>query len=128
MSRQEMDEARVLASDEARYQALYAQDCEALGAMLDESYVHTHANGKVDSKAEFLASIRAARYRFVDAARSQQLVRRFGDVWVLNGLTQTRIVVGTLEKTMRNAFVTVWKQDGNDLKLVHWQATALPAP
>ena len=127
MSTKEVETSRVLEADEARYQSLYAQDCEALDAMLDGSYVHTHANGKADSKEQFLASIRAAKYRFVNAVRTQQFVRQFGDVWVLNGITQTTIVVGSQEKTMNNAFVTVWKQEGADLKLAHWQATALPA-
>lgn len=123
----QVTEQLVLDADEARYQALYAQNCEALSAMLDESYVHTHATGKVDTKQEFLTSIRAAKYRFVHASRSQQLVRNFGPIWILNGVTRTTIVVGAQEKTMNNAFVTVWKNEQGSLKMLHWQATALPA-
>ncbi len=119
-------EASVLAADEARYQALYAQDIAALEAMLIDDYVHTHANGKVDDKAAFLASIRAAKYRFVKAERTDQKIRIANTVIVLNGKTKTTIEMGGEMKVMNNAFVTVWTAAESGLKLVHWQATKLP--
>lgn len=117
--------SEVLAADEARYQALYEQDANALRGMLVDDYVHTHANGKVDDKAEFLASIQAAKYRFVNAARTEQQVRIAGPVVVLNGKTKTTLDVGGETKVMNNAFVTVWTQTSGGLKLLHWQATKL---
>lgn len=120
-------QSQVLAADEARYQALYGQDAAALAAMLLEDYVHVHANGKVDDKEAFLASIRAARYRFVHAERSEQCVRVAGAMVVLNGKTKTTLDVGGERKVMNNAFVTVWKETRDGLKLLHWQATKLEA-
>lgn len=119
-------ETGVLAADEARYQALYAQDIAALDNLLVDDYVHTHANGKVDDKAAFLASIRAAKYRFVNAVRTDQRVRILGSVAVLNGKTKTEIETGGEFKVMNNAFVTVWTLVNSELKLIHWQATKLP--
>lgn len=119
-------ESQVLAADEARYQALYSQDIAALDALLVDDYVHTHANGKVDDKAQFLASIKAAKYRFVDAKRTQQKVRVVGPVAVLNGNTATTLDVGGETRVINNAFVTVWAPSEGGLKLLHWQATKLP--
>ncbi|GEM_PF-6036557 len=45
-------ESQILAADEARYQALYRQDLEALDRMLADDYVHTHANGKIDGRIQ----------------------------------------------------------------------------
>ncbi|MDP9995720.1 ketosteroid isomerase-like protein [Variovorax boronicumulans] len=118
-------ESQILAADEARYQALYRQDLEALERMLADDYVHTHANGKIDDKAAFLASIEAARYRFVDARRSEQCVRISGPVVLLSGKTRTTLDVGGQTKVMDNAFVTVWTQAEDGLRLLHWQATKL---
>ncbi len=117
----------VLAADEARYQALYAQDTAALEHMLTSDYVHTHANGKTDDKAAFLSSIAAGRYRFVEAVRTEQRVRTAGPTIVLSGTTRTTLDVGGETKVMRNAFVTVWVESETALQLLHWQATALPA-
>lgn len=128
MNTHAIDASFVLAADEARYQALYAHDVGALAAILHENYVHMHANGKGDTKESFLDSIRARKYRFVNAIRSNQIVRQFGQIWILSGATQTKIVVGEQEKVMNNAFSTVWEQQGNSLKLIHWQATPLAVP
>lgn len=119
------DDQAVLAADESRYQALYAQDVAALDALLGSDYLHTHANGKTDDKTAFLESIRAARYRFVSAVRSHQRVRRFGTTVLLSGTTQTTIDVAGHIKVMDNAFLTVWNAEGDALRLVHWQATKI---
>ena len=116
-------ESRVLAADEARYQALYQQDTAALERMLLPSYVHTHANGKIDDKAAFLASIMAAKYRFLQAERSEQTIRVVDAVVLLSGRTRTTLDVAGETKVMHNAFLTVWVQAGEDLQLLHWQAT-----
>ena len=116
----------LLAVDEARYQALYAQDVTALAGMLRDDYLHTHANGKTDDKDAFLASIRAARYRFVRAERSGQRVRMAGAVALLSGHTATTLDMAGELKTIRNAFVTAWVQDNGSWTLLHWQATKLP--
>lgn len=117
---------QVLAADEARYQALYAQDTHALGAMLTADYLHTHANGKTEDRAAFLATIASGRFRFVDAVRADQHVRVAGDAVVLNGVTTTTLDIGGSIKVMRNAFVTAWLRLDGRLQMLHWQATAQP--
>lgn len=119
-------DAEVLAADEARYQALYKQDVRVLEPMLHAEYQHAHANGKTDDKAAFLASIQAAKYRFVLAVRSRQRVRHIGTVAFLSGLTDTTIDVGGEHKTMHNMFLTAWVKQSGSWQLVHWQATKIP--
>lgn len=119
--------SKVLAADEARYQALYAQNMAALERMLALDYVHTHANGKTEDRAAFLSTISAGRYRFVEAVRTDQRVRAAGPAIVLSGTTRTTLDVGGETKVMRNAFVTVWVESDAAPLLLHWQATALPA-
>lgn len=117
---------QILAADEARYQALYAQDVEALEQMLHQDYVHIHANGKIDKKGGFLTSIGAAKYRFVRAERTEHLVRHASGAILLSGKTATTIDISGEKKTMKNAFLTVWTPDADGWKLLHWQATKLP--
>ena len=117
--------ARVLAADEARYQALYSQDTEALERMLADDYVHVHANGTIDDRPAFLASIRAGRYRFIRAERTEQSVRCVGDVVLLHGKTATTLDVAGETRLMNNAFSTIWTSVGGRLQLLHWQATKL---
>jgi ketosteroid isomerase-like protein len=116
---------QLLAADEARYQALYAQDVAALAPMLRDDYLHTHATGKTDEKIAFLATIQAGKYRFLNAVRSDQVVRSVGTVAFLSGTTETTIEIGGTLKTLRNAFVTAWVLEEGAWKLLHWQATKL---
>jgi len=115
----------VLAADEARYQALYALDTAALESLLHADYLHTHANGKTEDKAAFLASIAAARYRFVQAVRSGQRVRTVGPVVFLTGTVHTTIEVGGERKTMHNTYLTAWTRHADAWQLLHWQATRI---
>ncbi len=115
----------VLAADEARYQALYAMDTAALHSLLHADYLHTHANGKTEDKAAFLASIAAARYRFVEAVRSGQRVRTVGPVAFLTGTVHTTIEMGGERKTMHNAYLTAWTRQADAWQLLHWQATKI---
>lgn len=113
----------VIAADEARYQALYAQDVDLLASMLCDDYLHTHANGKIDTKSAFLESIKASRYRFIRADRQDQQVRIVEPFAFLTGLTSTTIEVGAEIKTLNNAFVTAWLRQEGGWRLFHWQAT-----
>ena len=118
--------AEMIAADEARYQALYRQDIASLEPMLADDYLHVHANGKMDDKAAFLATIQAARYRFVDAQRTEQQLRIAGAAVLLCGKTRTTLDVAGASKVMANAFVTVWLPSESRWKLQFWQATPLP--
>jgi len=118
--------AELIAADEARYQALYRLDIASLERMLADDYLHVHANGKIDDKAAFLASIQAARYRFVDARRTEQQLRIAGAAVLLCGKTRTTLDIGGETKVMANAFVTLWLPLEARWKLQYWQATPLP--
>lgn len=115
----------ILKADESRYQALYAQNIATLSQMLDEDYLHTHANGRTEGKDAFLASITAAKYRFVTAHRQDQRVRLFGEIAFLSGQVRTSIEANGEIKTLHNAFFTAWRQEGLRWMLLHWQATKI---
>lgn len=116
----------VMQADEARYQALFSRNFEVLSKILHREYVHTHANGKIDDKSTFIETLLADKYRFLAAERTEQRVRKFGAVVLLDGKVATTISVGGEEKIIRNAFLTVWNVPAHEWELLHWQATKLP--
>jgi ketosteroid isomerase-like protein len=85
------DEAEVKTAESERIAALLAGDGDRLAALLADDLVHFHANGLMDSKASYLASV-SAKLEFLKIERPELKFRLFGDV---------AVVTGTLNQTLR---------------------------
>jgi len=85
------EEAEIRGAEDARIASLLAGDCDKLAGLLADDLVHIHANGLVDSKASYLASVREKLY-FLKIERPELQIRLFGD---------TAVVTGKLNQTMR---------------------------
>ena len=88
MSRQS-DEDALYALDQRRIDAAAIGDAETLATVFADNHVHVHGSGKVDSGAEFAASVRETP-RLTDPRRP--LIRFFGDdVAVMTGPQTLRL-------------------------------------
>jgi len=112
-------------ADEARYQAMIANDQDALGHLLADDLVYTHSVGMSDTKASFLESLRSGKFRFKSSKREDVGVRLYGDTALLHGRVTLTVDVGGQEHVARNAFVTAWSKRAGHWQLVHWQSTPL---
>lgn len=87
--------SQVQAAEDRRCALLMAGEADALEAMLDDSLVHIHLNGKVDDKPGYMAGFRG-KYRFHDVARGPLNIRVWGGSAVSVGpLTQRLEVLET---------------------------------
>ena len=66
--------AQVLAAEQARCDAMLANDNAALDAVLDPRLQFAHATGAVDDKDAFLAKMAAGRIRYVTIGWSEERV------------------------------------------------------
>src|SRR6478672_11874174 len=55
---------RVVASEQARFAAMSANDLGAIAELLEDDLHYVHANGMVEDKAEFLRKIRSGERRY----------------------------------------------------------------
>jgi len=111
-----------------RFAAMVAQDVAALEPLLAEELRYVHSNGQLESRAQFLETVRSGRIRYESIDVREIDVRLYDEIGLASGL----ITVGgrsggqllQLELRYTDAYV---RRDGR-WQLVAWQTTRLPNP
>jgi len=117
--------AEVLAAEEARIAAVHAGDWERLSDFLGGDLTYTHMSGKIETKAENLASTKAVSRSY---KRSDLKVRPFGDMAVMNGgfeATMAPLPDGTPERKLVGRALQVWAKRDGAWQMIAFQATAV---
>ena len=101
--------ARLLALDNSWNRALEARDVKALDLLLDDTVKSVDIDGSLQSKAEFLASIKAPDYSPpAHAVTEQSSVEVYGDSAVVVGIFRTSGVDKGKRFLKRERFVDTW--------------------
>lgn len=116
----------ILELESARCRALVDKDLGALSDLVDDSLIHIHATGKVDSKQEYLQLVESA-LNFLTVSRDDLRVRVHGEVAVLTGrLTQHIEFCNTGERLKMAVFATqIWLRRDDTWRQISFQATHL---
>jgi ketosteroid isomerase-like protein len=124
-------QAEVLAAEKARTAAMVKGDLDALNKLLADDLSYVHASGSTDTKATFLASIRAGDLRYISFHSKAIQTRVLGTSAILNG----EYVIHVLNKRLQPDpleidayFLAVYAHRDGRWQLVAWQTTRAPAP
>lgn len=104
--------SKIVALEQLWNQAYKSGDTKALDAILDDAIVLVNDDGSVQSKAEFLASVKASPAQ--PTAQQQQVapesfnVQVFGNVAIATGVMRVKGVEGGKPYTRRERFVDTW--------------------
>lgn len=123
-------EQEVLAAEQARREAILADDMDALALLIADDVTHVHTTGVVQGKADLLHHV-GGFLRFIDIERRNLKVRVIGqDHAVMTGeMTNTVARRGHDERVEVNAFVTqVWARRDGRWQAINFQATRLAPP
>ena len=114
------DEAgRVLALEKAWNRALEQKDAKALDMLLANTLVSVDIDGSVQTKSEFLASIKAPEYRPTQAVTEQTTIQVYRDAAVVVGIFRIKGTDKGKAYMHRERFVDTWiKSNGT------WQCVA----
>ncbi len=111
-----------------RTKALTDADWDTLSDLLPDDLVHIHANGKIDDKTTYLATI-SAQLEFLNVARPVLNVRVHGDTAVVTGILDQTVRVkapGTVVE-MQAATTQTWVKSGGRWFQHSFQATRIGA-
>jgi ketosteroid isomerase-like protein len=101
--------AHVLALDNSWNRALEAKDIKALDLLLADTLKSVDIDGSIQSKAEFMASIKAPDYHPpAHAVTEQSSVEVYGDSAVVVGIFRTTGVDKSKKYVKRERFVDTW--------------------
>lgn len=113
--------SRVVASEEARFAAMSANDLNALESLLEDDLHYVHANGMVENKAEFLRKIRSGErlYRRF-ASRSRETRHDHGFTFVFGEAeVEVDVKAGLVKNVL--AYTAIYR-DALQPRLMAWHA------
>jgi len=117
----------VLALDNSWNRALETNDTKALDLLLADSFVSIDIDGSMQSKREFLASLKAPGYQAPALAVTEQSKAEvYGDAAIVYGVFRTRNVEKGKPITRRERFLDTWVNVSHTWKCVASVAVLIP--
>jgi ketosteroid isomerase-like protein len=118
-------EGKIIALEKLWNQAYKSGDTRALASILDDSIVLINDDGSVQTKKEFLPTVKAS------TAQEQQVAPEFlkvyvhGDVAVATGVLRVKGVEGGKSYSRRERFVDTWLRKGDNWVCIATNATPI---
>src|SRR6266704_1573307 len=101
-------QSKIVALEKAWNQAYKLADRKALDTLLDDQIVLINDDGSVQTKTQFLASVKATNSQEQQVAPESMSVHVFGNTAVATGVFRARGVEGGKRYVRRERFVDTW--------------------
>lgn len=116
----------VRALEERRFAAMMRRDTEALAAMLADDLTYAHSSGQLETKGQFLESIRSGAIQYTAILPEGLDVRLYGDTAVVTGKGTFKVRMQGEDRSLQLRFTDVYVRRGDGWQMVAWQSTRLP--
>ncbi|MCF7688542.1 MAG: nuclear transport factor 2 family protein [Cephaloticoccus sp.] len=118
----------VRSADAKRVLATIAGDANRLADLLSEQLRYGHADGRVQTKEDFLAAVRSNQMRYEAYDYEElQITPTDDNVAILSGRASLRVRMGEQQFAFRLRFLAVWRHEGTAWRLFVYQSAQLPA-
>ena len=121
-----LDRKALLASNSARFTAMVRCDLMALDTLLGPELTYIHSDGALESKAQFLATLRTGRLHYEAIEPGDLKTRVYGEVGIVTGRSRMRVIAGSELLQFSVRFTAIYRHSAKSWLLVAWQATRLP--
>jgi ketosteroid isomerase-like protein len=101
-------------------------DIDTLETLLSDELSYTHSTGQLESKAQFLESLRSETIRYLSIEPTDIQVRLYGDTGVVTTITAVRVRVGGQDLEALLRMTEVHRKDDSGWHLVAYQSTRMP--
>jgi hypothetical protein len=116
----------LLASDSARFTAMVRNDLPSLDTLLAPELTYIHSDGALESKAQFLATLKTGQLRYQAIEPTDLKARLYGDVGIVTGRSRMGVRVGSELLRFSIRFTAIYRRTAKSWVLVAWQATRMP--
>jgi ketosteroid isomerase-like protein len=101
-------------------------DVAAMDSCETDDFTHTHANGTVEHKAEYLKGVGSGAHKFLLLDLSEVHVRSYGTSAIVEGHIHLRANNNGKIADVNNLFMTVWVKQQGKWREAAWIADRLP--
>ena len=116
----------IIALETRRIEAMTTRDGEALDKLLSEDLSYVHTSARVETKAEFIASITSGRIKYRTMEQEDVKVREYGDTAVVTGNAKVHVESNGREAKFQIQFINVYAKQNHVWRMVAWQSTKIP--
>ena len=117
----------IIARDKERMQAMAAKDVAKLKTMLCKNLVYVHSSARIDTKDSLIGNMESGKTVYTSVEPSGVTAQDLGDVVVLTGDAQIKVVANGAPNAFGVKFTDVWQNQNGTWRMVAWQSTKLPA-
>lgn len=118
-------QGKITALEKLWNQAYKSADTKALDSILDDSIVLINDDGSIQSKKEFLASVKASNAQEQQVAPEFLKVSVHGNVAIASGVLRVKGVEAGKPYTRRERFVDTWLHKGESWVCIATNATPM---
>jgi len=118
-------QGKIVALEKLWNQAYKSADTKALDSILDDSIVLINDDGSIQSKKEFLASVKATNAQEQQVAPEFLKVEVHGEVAVATGILRVKGVENGKSYSRRERFVDTWLRKGDGWVCIATDATPM---
>lgn len=119
----------VRAADTARVLATIAGNSARLEPLLSDALSYGHTDGRVQTKAQFLAAVKTARLKYEAYDYDDvQVARVTADVATMTGRARLRASAGGVRVQYALKFLSVWRREDGAWRLFAYQSAQLAEP
>ncbi len=101
-------------------------DIAAMDACETDDFTHTHANGMVEHKAEYLKGVGSGEHKFLALDLSEVHVRTYGATAIVDEHMHLRANNSGRIADVNNLVMTVWTKQQGKWREAAWIAVGLP--
>ncbi|MDB6093250.1 MAG: hypothetical protein JWM32_812 [Verrucomicrobia bacterium] len=119
----------VRAADTKRVLATIAGNDARLSPLLSNALIYAHADGRVQTKAEFLNAVKSARFKYEAYDYDDVKVTKVTDeVVIMTGKAHLRATAGDVHVAFALKFLAVWRSEEGVWRLFAYQSAKLSEP
>ena len=121
------NEASLRTAEEARRQAMLANDSVALDALLADALCYVHSSGGKDTRGSYVDKVSNGTLQYKTCEFLTPEFRLIGHVGFVTAGMRAKVVSSGNHREVANNYLAVWEHDGSAWKLLYLQGTPVPA-